>query len=735
MNHSDFYSLFDAEYIDIFFVDTIYKNGFECYCCDKIYFLSLVIKKTVKKYIETQNEKNIVFDSLLKLTNGSVLFDFFLRNLEVILHKIKCDATCKSCNDFNNLIKSWIKSKNYDNYLKFECVNKCPKYTNIINLMLNFVSSINTFSEKFTALTQNTISEIFSFVEKLNDLYIYYLFAANVNSIIKNRHNNSIRLSFVIINDLEKKIILMLQGFYAGYILLTKSKYEEKYLNFVISYLFNNNKKILIEILDDKRYYEPSFKHFFWNIIIKNNFFNLSKYEIINGIELDNKSDKIGLFNVILECYEYHLNNKNIELMHQINNFIEILIDDLDLNQTYTKKIITEFEFNILPIAINNKIIKKIIEYENPNEFIIPLKNYITTTLNIALLSYNYVNIHTNNYNQIENIDCVVDDIFNNCSLTTNRKKIIYRINTVTENNTSSGRGVTASNFQKIARDLFELISKNGVLDLDNNDPQHAKRVMLYGFICALSFANLIIIPIPNYIIKLMLNREILLSDVCDTQFINSLYGLKNLSETELSDISLTMSVPITVDNKISNFDLEMTDENSSEVTITHENLDRYITLMENYYTFKNIKAPRYKIINEFIKGFTQIYEGINLQSSPNMIFEILTCLNKYPPISKEKVIKLIRCDYYQTKDWIIKFLTQNNLKTTKKFINFVTGVDYLASNNHIEIKYSYSNKKSLPVALTCFNRLEIYNEYKNYEEFSEKLMYVLDNYIGFQYG
>lgn len=722
MDNFDFYTEFDTNYINSFFTswtaDTFYKYS-------PSRFIEFIMQESVKKYFETQDDKILIFESLLKLT----LYKFgtpnvFFVAIKNMLHYIRNSRICNTYVGYSFDLAEL--RKDYD-YSKLKPID-CPKYKIIINIVLNLITAINKIYEIIIP-TKYTIQSLFECVE-FHDPYIYYLFATKISNNFK---KNIFPLKMYNCNEniQDAKIILLQQDFLINNFF--QQPFDPVYFNYGVDYLKIHNKYLLLENLlyNFIGLASSSNIKYYWDTFKENNFFDLTPYEMINNTYRDYGDFNHSLFEKFYYCYK--LFNNDIELSQQINDLLDTLIDNLDLFAYHAKKIIHKFDFNILPSVLNEKIISKIIEYENLNEFSGVLQHYICYNLNITLVASYSMSINTTNENKIVDIENIIGEIYNNCFGTSKHKgikdkRIIANIIANTNQVKSSGPGVTASYVQRIVMDFFQLVSRNGILDLDESSIQHSKRMMMYGYMCAQSFSKSIVVLIPNYIIKMMFNHEISLNDVCDEKFINSLNSLKKLSESELSDLLLTMSVTITLDGKVVNFDLE---ENGAQIPVTLENIDKYITLMIDYYTFKNINAPRYKLVQKFIKGYKKIYEDINENPFSNTIFKILTYLNKYPPINLEQVIKSIKCNDATTEIWLIQFLRQNNSKTIRKFINFVTGVDYLRSIDSINI-IKTPLKYHLPRATTCHKEIYI-GTYEDYNQFAKKLSYALNNCIGFQ--
>jgi len=220
------------------------------------------------------------------------------------------------------------------------------------------------------------------------------------------------------------------------------------------------------------------------------------------------------------------------------------------------------------------------------------------------------------------------------------------------------------------------------------------------------------------------------LDDVLDLNFINNLNSLVYLSNDDLLDLSLTMSVAVIAENKHFDFDLV---KNGKSILVDKSNVVEYVELLKKYYTFEMHNTPQYLNLLAFSQGFKVIF-GENIIMNTNVAkqcYNTLTSFNKYPNIDPEDYDSLF-ISKVSSLEFLIRYLRERDTETFRKFLVFTTSQNYVSHKISV---YSTQNTKNIgyPSSSTCTRELFL-PDLPSYELFAERMDYAI-NTSGFQNG
>src|SRR5690606_2051316 len=116
-----------------------------------------------------------------------------------------------------------------------------------------------------------------------------------------------------------------------------------------------------------------------------------------------------------------------------------------------------------------------------------------------------------------------------------------------------------------------------------------------------------------------------------------------------------------------------------------------------------------------------------------DFFYKCFTTINKYNIITEKDIEKFIDCSNNKIKNWMITYLKSCDTQKIHKFIKLVTSLEYNPDGFKIKINVYYSLlNKCYPEICTCYSLINVPN-YDNYEEFFEKLDYLVNNLTSFQ--
>jgi hypothetical protein len=563
-----------------------------------------------------------------------------------------------------------------------------------------------------------------------------------VDNITPSAKTKKIQLADTLTNFTINRIIMLHAGMQISNLFLPCE--NEESIRYIINYL----KNISIDILmDEIAYVITRFNMhsgfgpllaLLRKIFKENNNFELTWGDIINNLYgyINYKSSLAEIF------YNYfkfkNANDKEIDnTTREIVDIMHLLIDALDLTKEGAKATTIKMlppSYSYLPNDIRKRLINKILSCENLAEFNIVLIKKILLDLNSGISQYFSLYVEVNDMNEIINLHKILTYMDEQCveiqQDNIRQLRIFDKVKPTLNGYESYGPGVTATTTKKIMDNVVSNISKNNKIDLDKNDAVHTKWMYYYGLLSCVANLKKHIIVIPNYFFKFIFNQEITMNDVCDEQYINSLNDLNKMESAELEDLMLTMSIPVTIDNKIVNYDLM---ENGDQIPINSDNLNEYIKLITDYYTFKNKDTPRYKSIIAFEKGFLKLLGGIKEHPDSEIYYKIFTGLNKYPPLNNQEVLKVLNINDGITKDFVTTYVRSCDTDKLKKFVDFTTGFDYLIPGEFISVHTNSNDKNTLPGAGTCSKTLQM-GSYDSYDKFVNMIDLAINNCVGFQF-
>jgi len=631
------------------------------------------------------------------------------------------------------------------------------KFINFVDVIINLVNDqIQKFENNFICVTVDAL-DYYKILVKFQNYHIVHL-------IIKNLQLHKYLLFFKC-KFLDNEIInfLLLVNNYS--VRMFKNIYSHtKLLKYLNNYCVTHLNRLRNANVSNKKIKKFEFlmlSEYMVNLkficeLIDNNFNNISPASVINYYNYDGSNIYIDNYNYISSTYP----EMELMLINHINPDNEKLIKFYIDRQRFLSRINAKY-YAIFKLCLNST---NLMDYQS---FILKIINIIfnvTTTF----FNLNYLQIELDSYGNFINYDETIKKIRNNCCSYSNLNnnssssgnndndqnqnqnqdqeslnvptKIVTTVSklyAISFGQKSSGPGVNVDLIKKLLRYILSnIIDKTGKIQIDK--PGVAQEFYDYGLFHSFSLGNALVNVIPNYFYKFIFSKPIDLSDIFteDDVFIKSLNSLKFMTNEEIIDLDLTMSVPIKIiDNNVLFFDLI---NNGHNISVDSSNVNHYIDLITDYYTFKiPCNTPRYLNLCAFKYGFNTIYNKENILTEYLMDTEIITDafmkINKYPDIKFEDLDSILASGNNEIKDMLLKYFKDRDESTFKKFLKFSTGSDYLDVDQKITV-YGSVRSNIYPTATTCSRAITIpIQSTENYEIFSQKLDYVLDYITGFQ--
>lgn len=721
-------------------------------------FIIDLVHNTCCEYLKTSNPCLLIFSKLFNLfvlmekTDEFILY--CVTNLIFIALKLIYNQQFKYVKklvDYNTII-------DYDKLINLQPQINSIIYTNFINIIVHFINHINisTNHEDYAKLI------LLPILLNFNDLYLFYILINNLRPEFKNipiyidkncidiyKYNNNNNNIVIYAN-----IILLQNDYNIFSVILEPNNNVHDHNNIHNKYVINFLKKRYQETGDIFFCYKiinftSQFRSLCFKITIKNNYFNIPFYNLINVIFTNKLYHKIqNKNNFFLTIFEYYYlkikkvrsSNLNNEYKH-ILNVLLTLLEHLDVNskggQQVMNKITYNYQFEYVSKLILNKLIDYVLKLKYTGDFIKFIFKYIMVNLNINyIVTSTDIDFEIDENNNIINVNESIQKFKKLLLKNKNKKKIILKIpmelQLKTLDDFTTGDGALKETFSQLFKIFWNRVTCNSTsIKWENEDLKKDLYYLglLYAYCLFLEIFNVI----PNYVFKFISELNITLDDLIDSSDQILVENIKKLNPNDIEELELTMSVTeIQKNNKIIQYDLI---PNGHNILVTSENAERYIKLITDYYTFKNKDSIRVSNMKAFVRGVEKIFIGLTQCKSEKkkIICDLLLSLNTYPSINRDKLIKSIDCSNLRIKEWITQYLKTNDKKTLKKFIFYTTSSNYQLINEKITIKpIMYLSSLHLPFAKTCSKMLHVPN-YNDYSSFENKLNMAIHNCIGFQ--
>lgn len=314
-------------------------------------------------------------------------------------------------------------------------------------------------------------------------------------------------------------------------------------------------------------------------------------------------------------------------------------------------------------------------------------------------------------------------------------------------------KGETGLDDGGLSREFFSLISQQmidpnyGMFITVNNiyywfNPSHPEGEYFYkivGYIVGLAAVNTynISIQFPPLLFKKLVGKKLTIDDLVDLQpdFVTQIKDY----DGDWADIGLAFETTIqSLDG--TNITVELK-PGGSNIDVTNDNIDEYISLYCDYYMNKSIEGP----YRQFEAGFKQVVEagGNQLKSCETIkslsfdeLSELVCGRHKFDWENLKRSIKYSP-PYDYNSQTIVHFweifdeFTDDQKKDLYTFITaFKTAP--VGGLRSVSITISYSGETTkFPTAHTC-NLMLVLPDYKNKKLLKEKLLYCIENAEGF---
>jgi len=232
---------------------------------------------------------------------------------------------------------------------------------------------------------------------------------------------------------------------------------------------------------------------------------------------------------------------------------------------------------------------------------------------------------------------------------------------------------------------------------------------------------------------KALLDQPITIEDIKSLD--EKLYeNMKIFSESgeDINDLSLTFSV------REDDEEVELK-PGGADIDVTEENKDEYIELCIKYYL--GVPTEPINVLREGIYKF--IPPEMLREFNPEELEKLLGGDSIIDVIDLKENTEYV--DEYNSEHAIIKYfwevLSEFSDENLKKFLHFTTGSDKVPVGGFGHLQGSKGlqkftikplNSNGLPIAHSCFNRLEIPRSYSSQAELRDKLFYSITETEGF---
>lgn len=459
------------------------------------------------------------------------------------------------------------------------------------------------------------------------------------------------------------------------------------------------------------------------------NFFGAS-YDVIANTKFSKSN---GNYIYLIHFFPYFKENCQMSFIENLIHSIDLnKINESDLNKFYCDIRTTMFDDHLADVFILDKILI------SPKPI-----NYFNIIIDYAIrkASLNIIGINSSvDMNEDEKIiepDKIIQKIKNNVLPPVKRTSLIveernrYVPNLSTRNHgcSSGGIGVRRSVMNDLLTIALNKISKNNKIQLDISNKQ--MEFYDYGVMYAVVLISRIANIIPQYMYNYIFDKEITLEMVMGSTFVKNLQTIKKLSDNELECLFLTMTIPVTEGDKYIEFELI---EGGKDIQVTIDNVDQYIRLITDFYTFKNINSPTYLNIKAFNEGFQMVFtlDSSVTKVNKEIIYKCLTTINSFPVIQITDIKNIISCSNSTNRIRMLQYLSSLDTLKFKKFLKLTTGLYFLTNGEKIHIYVTSREPSYFPTLSVCSREIHMPN-YSTYDEFVAKMDYLVDNIRGFQ--
>ncbi|CAG9828985.1 unnamed protein product [Diabrotica balteata] len=262
--------------------------------------------------------------------------------------------------------------------------------------------------------------------------------------------------------------------------------------------------------------------------------------------------------------------------------------------------------------------------------------------------------------------------------------------------------------------------------------------ISIYNFIgkflgLAIYNFTIIDIPFPLALYKKLLGEPIGLADLkgLSPTVANSLQCLLDYTENDMQDVfSLYFDISRESFGETVTIPLQA---NGSDIPVTQENKQEYVTLYVNYIFNESVKHQ----YEAFRDGFMKVCDSKLLELfRSHELMDMITGNENYDWHALEEAAEYK--NGYKSSDktirWFWEVIHEMSLAEKKKFLLFLTGSYRIPIQGMKGVKIYIqptNDEKYLPVAHTCFNLLDL-PKYKTKERLKYKLMQAIQQTEGF---
>jgi hypothetical protein len=266
--------------------------------------------------------------------------------------------------------------------------------------------------------------------------------------------------------------------------------------------------------------------------------------------------------------------------------------------------------------------------------------------------------------------------------------------------------------------------------------PDHLKLFEAFGKFVGKSFYErlLLELPLAQFFVSALLNRKVHLSDMVylDAELSDNLFKLTKLSDDELADFNFTSttnsSPPRTVDLI----------PNGSQVSVSKENVWRYIRLVAEFKLYEQVKPQ----VEAFSRGFREVvpHKWSRIFSEDEFLINIVGTSGRIDLADLQRNAEFSGgyWDGHPTILMLWEVLSEMDDDSHSKFLKFVTShsrppiLGFKTLVPKFAIKKPSDDADRLPSANTCMNLFKL-PPYRNKSVMKEKLLYAINAGAGFE--
>jgi len=296
----------------------------------------------------------------------------------------------------------------------------------------------------------------------------------------------------------------------------------------------------------------------------------------------------------------------------------------------------------------------------------------------------------------------------------------------------TGGPGFTEYVIEKLLNFLVNNLCKNNNFCYDFIE--NHKLFKYYGIVAVECLYHSIYCNVPTALVKFVMGKTILLSDVIDKNHEQNLKNLLKFSDVELESLDLSPKIFIS-ENKKYTYNLL----GCNEDVVNAKNLNLYLSMLEFYYTGKLEDSPVYKNFVSFKNGYDLAISVHKVEKFTNLKHFLILFNNNRSTINKNNFVKHCKFDEVnkKIKSFVKKYVKEISDNKFIKLIEFACGTQkvhknkYYGENKIVFMFYVEKSKIKLPSSSTCTQMIFIRN-YNNYGEFKTDMDIVLNNLSGF---